>query len=93
MILLGALCVVWGPSTCNLEFGLHHSKIQARTQLDRLLGARMDGSATIVTCRARARTRARNGLGLGLRVGRDVLTFNDLMTIPCLPVTAEASLQ
>ena len=55
---------MWGPSTCNLEFGLRNSEIQARTRLDRLLGAWMDGSAAIVTSLGRARL----GLGLGLGI-------------------------
>ena len=74
-------------TTCNLEFRLRHSQIQARTRLNRLLGARMDGSAAIVTSLGRARARARDRLGLGLRVGQDALIFNDVMPIPRLPVT------
>ena len=52
---------------CNLEFGLRHSEIQACTRLNRLLGARMDGSAALVTSLGRARL----GLGLGLGLGID----------------------
>ena len=83
---------IMGSSTCDLEFELRNSEIQARTRLDRLLGARMDGSAAIV------RLGLGLGLGLGLDglglcVGRDALIFNDVMAIPRLPGTAEGSLQ
>ena len=68
--------------------------MQARTRMDRLLGARMDGSVALVTSLGRARLGLglglELGLGLGLRVGRDALILNDVMPIPRLPVTCRS---